>query len=239
MIALLRGELVRLRTTRTALGFAAAAVILVLASVLIQTLLSDPRSEDDVRSVLSGASSVSILLLVFGVVGATGEHRHGTITSALLIAPDRVRVTLAKLAAYGAAGFLFGLLAQAVAYASGLPTLPSDAESLDSGTHVNLVLGGALSCALSAMLGVAIGTLVRNQVAAVVGSLVYFFVLESTLTAFVEDVSPYTVSSTSSSLGGFPFDNALAWGLAGLVLLAWVAVLGTAGVFADRARDVD
>jgi hypothetical protein len=45
MIALLRGEMVKVRTTRTALGFAGAAVLLVLAFVLITILVGDPTTQ--------------------------------------------------------------------------------------------------------------------------------------------------------------------------------------------------
>ena len=53
VIALLRGEMIKVRTTRTALGFAGAAVLLVLAVVLITILAGDPHhaaGEDATRS---------------------------------------------------------------------------------------------------------------------------------------------------------------------------------------------
>ena len=38
--------------------------------------------------------------MVFGVVGATGEYRHRTVAPAVLIAPDRLRLLLARALAY-------------------------------------------------------------------------------------------------------------------------------------------
>ena len=47
------GQLLKLRTTRTALGFTAAVVVLTLAIVLITILAGDPRTIADKRSALA------------------------------------------------------------------------------------------------------------------------------------------------------------------------------------------
>ena len=44
MTRLLSGELLKLRTTRTAIGFAVAAIALVLLVVLLSILAGDPRT---------------------------------------------------------------------------------------------------------------------------------------------------------------------------------------------------
>ena len=51
--------------------------------------------------------------MVFGVVGATGEYRHRTVAPAVLIAPDRLRLLVARALAYGvtAAGVALVMLA--------------------------------------------------------------------------------------------------------------------------------
>jgi hypothetical protein len=240
MIGLLHGELIKLRTTRTALGFAAAGLLLVLASVLLQALVGDPTTLADKRGVISGAGVVSILLLVFGVVGATGEHRHGTITPALLIVPDRVRYTAAKLIAYALAAAIIAIGVQILAVVLGLALMSGQpGPDLTSGDVLGVSVGSILSCTFSAALGVGIGALVRNQVAAVVGSLVYLFVLESILQGVAGTVYPFTIGGSGSALSGSTFDHALAPVLAGVVLAAWALAVSTAAVLADRARDVN
>lgn len=123
MTALVRGELVTVRTTRTALGFAAAAVLLVLATVLISALASDPTSLEDKRRVVNFGGTLSAVLLIFGVVGASSEYRHRTLAPALLIAPDRTRVDLARTSAYALAALLIGLPMLLVAFGLGIPLL--------------------------------------------------------------------------------------------------------------------
>ena len=70
MIPLINGELVKVRTTRTALGFGAAAVLLVLALVLISFLAGDPRTVDEKRDALIVGGVLSVPMLIFGIVGA-------------------------------------------------------------------------------------------------------------------------------------------------------------------------
>ena len=70
---LIRGEAIKMRSTRTALGFTIAGVVLTLMFVLVSTLAGDPSSLDAKRDALS-VFHLFILFVVFGVVGATGEY---------------------------------------------------------------------------------------------------------------------------------------------------------------------
>ena len=99
MMRLINGELIKVRTTRTALGFGVASVLLVLALVLISFLAGDPTTAGDKRDALNVGGVLSVPLLIFGIVGATGEYRHRTIAPAVLIAPGRARLTVARLIA--------------------------------------------------------------------------------------------------------------------------------------------
>ncbi len=240
MTGLLRAELIKLRTTRTALGFALVSLLLVVTIVTLVSLLGDPSTTEDKRNAIESSGVIATILIIFGVVGATGEHRHGTITSTFLIVPDRVRATLSKLLAYAAAGVLFAVLIQIVAAAIGLTLVSGEPGAAPGvGDLLELTGLGALACALSAALGVAVGALIRNQVAAVVGALAWLFILESTLIGLVPSVGRFTVSgATSSLLPSMQIDDGLSQVAGGLVLLAWVLVLSAAAVLADRARDV-
>jgi ABC-2 type transport system permease protein len=243
MIGLLNGELIKLRTTRTAVGFALLALLLLLANVLIGGLATDPITLADKRQIVSLGGlggTIPYLLVIFGVVGATGEHRHGTITAALLIAPDRIRVTLAKLLAYALTGALVAVLVGVIAFPVGLGLLSgSPGPDLSATDLVDLAIGGIVAFALASALGVAFGSLVRNQVAAVVASLAYLFIAEPLLSALTHTIEPYTVGSTLSALCGLDFGRQLQPVSAGLVLLGWTAVVSVLAVLADRARDVN
>jgi ABC-2 type transport system permease protein len=107
----------------------------VLAVVLITILAGDPTTAQEKRDALNVGGALSVPLLLFGIVGATGEFRHRTLAPAVLISPHRGRLTLARLIAYVFTAFLVGVAMVAVAMAIGLPLLSgqpgSDLESND------------------------------------------------------------------------------------------------------------
>jgi ABC-2 type transport system permease protein len=239
MTRLLSGELIKVRTTRTALGFGAAAVFIVLVGVIVGILAGDPQTVEDKRNSLAFGSAVAVVLLLFGAVGATGEFRHRTIAPALLIAPDRFRLLVARIGAYTLVALLVGLVMTVVGLALGIALLTGQpGPDLTTSDYVELAAGGLVATALAAAIGVAYGTLVRNQVLAVVSVLVWFFILENLLQLASEDVYDYSIGPalTRFAEGG---DSRMSMAGAGLVVLAWTLVLCGAAAFVDRRRDVD
>jgi ABC-2 type transport system permease protein len=236
---LLSGELLKLRTTRTAIAFALAAIVLVLLVVLLSILSGDPQNVPDKRDAVNFGGTTAFVLLIFGVVGATGEYRHRTLAPSLLVAPDRARLTVARMVAYGITGLLIGLLMLVVAFGIGLPLLAGQpGRDLASSDLLKTGGGGVLSVALSAMLGVGIGVLVRNQVAAVVGTLVWFFIVEPLLTLVSDQVYEYSISQSASAVAGTQGSDYLSFGVAVLVLAGWAALFVAVGAFVDARRDV-
>jgi hypothetical protein len=236
---LVAGELIKVRTTRTALGFGAASLLLVLASVLITILAGHPDTLEDKRAALNFGSAIAIVLLLFGAVGATGEFRHRTLAPAVLIAPDRLRLLLARLAAYALTALAVAALMALVTLVIGIPLLGGEAgPDLGSGDYVKIVAGGLLVSALAVAIGVAFGTLVRNQVFAVIAVLVWVTILEPLVGLIDDSYTDYTLGSTLTRVaqGG---DDRMSLGGAVLVLLAWGAVLLVAAAVVDRRRDVE
>jgi hypothetical protein len=239
MTRLLAGELIKVRTTRTALGFGIASVLLVVAGLLVAVLAGDPRTIEAKRSALGVGSGVAVVLLVFGAVGATGEFRHRTLAPALLIAPDRIRLLLARIGAYTLAAIVFGLVMTLVGLALGVPLVDRrPGPDLAAVDVIKLAGGGLLASALAAAIGVGYGTLVRNQVLAVVSALVYFFALENLLHEVSTDVHDYSLGTALTRLaqGG---DPRMSMPDAALVVLAWTIVFCVLAAVVDRRRDVE
>ncbi|MBW0009633.1 MAG: hypothetical protein JO063_05855 [Pseudonocardiales bacterium] len=91
-------------------------------------------------------------------------------------------------------------------------------------------------------LGVGIGALVRNQVAAVVGLLVYLFVLDRVLTAIpaLQPVTRYLPGPAGDALTGGTLPNfplLPAWA-GGLLLAGYALVLAALGARFTLRRDV-
>jgi hypothetical protein len=236
---LVRGELLKLRTTRTALGFAAALGLLTLAVVLLSILSGHPTSIADKRDALAIGDPASAILLLFGVVGAAAEYRHRTLAPALLVAPGRARLLAARIVAFGAAAVLIGAFILAVAFAIGLPLLANrPGPSLTGSDYLHVVGGGLLSMVLSTILGVGVGTFVGKQVPAVIGTIVWIFVLEP-LSNLVDHIAKFSTGQTATAIaGGANGPKVLAFGPAVAVLLAWAAIFVVAAVAVDRRRDI-
>jgi ABC-2 type transport system permease protein len=236
---LVAGELIKVRTTRTALGFAAASLLLVLASVLVTILAGHPATVTDKRNALNFGGAIAIVLLLFGVVAATGEFRHRTLAPAVLIAPDRLRLFLARVSAYALTALALAAVMALITLVLGIPLL-SGAKGPDLGgaEYARLVAGGLLAATLAAGLGVAFGTLVRNQVFAVIAILVWVTFLEP-LTGLIDDRLPqYMLGRVLARVGGGG-DEDMSFAAATLVLLGWVAVFLLAAALVDRRRDVE
>jgi ABC-2 type transport system permease protein len=239
VIALVRGEMIKVRTTRTALGFASASILLVLAVVLITILAGDPTTRQEKMDAFNIGGALSIPLLLFGIVGATGEFRHRTLAPAVLISPHRARLTLARLVAYTFTAALVGVAMLLVALIVGLPLLSGQpGPDLESSDYLTVIGGGIIAATMSCALGVGIGVLVRNQVAGVVGALVYLFILEPLLPLIADDLVKGSILGAAATLGGASPDE-VSWLGALLALGVWTAVAVGAGLFVDARRDVD
>jgi ABC-2 type transport system permease protein len=189
MTRLVRAELAKLRTIRLFYGVAAAmaafGVLTVVANVTSAGQQGNPPlSADDLPALVGApATLLSGAALLLGILGMTGEFRHHTITQTFLTTPARGRVVAAKLPAYALAGMAVAVLTLAVTMAVALPWMNAKGLSvsvLDGG--LGRVLGGTLLAAgLCGLVGVGVGALIRNQVAALVGVLVWVLVVEGLL----------------------------------------------------------
>jgi ABC-2 type transport system permease protein len=187
------------------------------------------------------ASFVQVFALMLGILSITTEFRHGTITPSLLVLPNRVRLVLAKLGASVAVGLALGLLATVLValIVKGIGGL----RDLDtSGDVLPLIIGGTIATGLYAALGVGVGAVMRNQVGAIIGSLVYLFVLENLLQIIpgVDDVlSKYGIGGVGNALSGADEPNDLLGQLpAGLLFALYCAIFIGAGITLMRQRDI-
>lgn len=187
MTALVRAEWTKLFTTRVWLGLLLGACVLVAGfAVLFTTFAGDPGSglppvgtEQYEELVLATAANVAVLFLILGIIGMTQEYRHRTATPTFLTTPRRGRVVTAKLVGYALVSIPFALVVLAVNYlvVALHAGARGDAPSL-TGDNLRILLSSGLALVVYAVIGVGLGALLRNQVGAIVGGLVYLFVVE-------------------------------------------------------------
>ena len=241
MNALLRGELLKLRTTRTFAALVGAALLLSLLVVCLTAALSDSLTERDLRQMFTTNFS-SLFILLLGVIGMAGEWRHRTIAGTILAAPDRLKLLAAKTLSYAIAGIVLAAVVTLASMIAGTLILSGRGlMTLDVGALADVLWRNLLVAALLGPLGVCVGGLLRNQVVAIVGLLVFAFALEPAILALVPHVGQFgpTVGAPNGILGvSFNNKNLLAPGYAVLVLLAWVGAGFAAAVALLRRRDL-
>lgn len=245
MIAQVRAELLKQRSTSTTLGLAAAMAGLVLAAVLLHGLLLPVEdlvgTAHQFEAVLGWGERLGALFAaLFGAIVFTAEYRTGTIRPTLLVTPRRSRVVVAKLTVSALGGAAFGLFGAAIAVIFGNIALSArDVEvAVDAGDTVVLVAGGVAAAALWGMIGAAIGAMVRRQVPVLVGLCAWLLFIENILgdPKLVGALGRYTPGSLGSAVSGQ--EPLLAPGLA-LALLAFGAgAIAWAGLRFTEQRDV-
>lgn len=235
MTALLHGELIKARTTRTMAAYAAIAFVVSVIFVLVTTLSGDLASLAEKETAISGGP----LLLLFGIVGAAGEYRHRTAAPAALVARDRTRLLIARAGAYGVAGLAIGLMMVSATFVVGLPLIAGEpGPGLQTAAVIAIAAGSLAAAALSTIMGVAVGTLLRNQIAGVVGALVLAQMLLPLFSMIDENAAGFTPTGAADTLAGGGGAASLAPGWALLVLLGWTLALLGAAVLAERHRDL-
>jgi ABC-2 type transport system permease protein len=249
MTALLRAELLKLRSTRTSLVLLAWMLALIVVVVALHVLsfgVADlSRTGNQLRILGLGTSIGALFAALLGALSITGEFRTGTIRPTFLITPRRTRVIGAKVGASMLAGAAVGLIAEAltaVGEAAGLAARGIHIE-LTGGDYAQLLAGGAVAGAFLAAIGVGVGAAMRSQVAAVVGLCVWLLFLEPLLLGDVPAAAKYGPEASAGAMAGAiqtQLADSLVAPAVGAVLLATYAALAalTASVLISR-RDID
>jgi ABC-2 type transport system permease protein len=129
-------------------------------------------------------TNATVMLLILGIIGMTQEYRHRTATPTFLTTPKRGRVVLAKLVAYALAAVPFALavIATGVVVVTVYAGARGATPSFD-GANLRVLAGVGAALVVYAVIGVGVGALLRNQVGAIVGALVYLYVVEPVIRA--------------------------------------------------------
>jgi ABC-type transport system involved in multi-copper enzyme maturation permease subunit len=237
----LRSELRKITTIRTIALVLLGAAALTAVGVLFDGASSPARElagVDEQRRLLGGGSVVVFFVTVAGALLVTSEFRYGTIRPTLLFEPRRRIVLAAKLIAGALAGVVFGAVCLGASFTAGLVLF--NARGVDvvvtGADALELIVGTLAACVLGAILGVAVGTLIRSQVGAVLALVAYAFVLDAGIFRAEPSLGRYLPGKASDAVAGQNVEDLLAPGIAVAVLLAWaLAFVVAATVRSDRA----
>jgi ABC-2 type transport system permease protein len=207
------------------------------------------------------ASIGYVFPLLIGTLMVTAEFRHKTLTPTFLATPRRGRVLFAKVLVGIVLGALYAAFAviATVGPAAGILTGFGIGTQLGE-TNTWALLGRiVLAFIVWALIGIGVGTLVRNQVAAIVIVLAFTQFVEPiarVAASFVKGLSDVTrflpAAASDTLVGQSIFSSALAspgggqtttghpleWWAGGLVLLGYAVVFLILGYVVSWRRDV-
>lgn len=246
MRSLLAQELHKLRTTPAAWVSLGVTLVLGIASVVTNVLVPVQAgapafgSAAHVNKTLSVAALSSMVMLAVGILVVAGEYRHRTVLQTYLGEPRRGRVLLAKMAMVSGLGAVAGAVVFGLAY--GVAVVLYASKGVGSlGVEVAAPwLGAALSTAVFGVLGVALGALTRNTVAAVVGAVGWVLVVEAgILQSVLPELARWLPAGAGAAitLVGDAGGTLLSPATGALVLIGWAALVAGAAARFSLTRE--
>lgn len=237
---LVRAELLRMRSTRSAAILLSVGVgLLLLSNVgLAQQAATDGQTSNEATlTLVRNGFSLSLFSALAAALGVGGQLTSGEGARAWLAARSWSRLLGAQAVAAAATGLLFGLLGAAVATASAAVILPAQDLAFTLGPGSTQAIVGVIGVVVAAALwGAAIGALVVRPVAAAGVIVVEFLVLEPILIRVWDLPSKFLFGNAMSAVYGDQQSYALLSPVVGtVVLIAWCAA-GIAGAVWLRAR---
>lgn len=256
----LKAEFRKLRYQRSTYGnligasaLAAVSAIATIASTQLPhaAMMFDLTTEQTMQMIMASATGGYLFAIIIGIVMSTSEHRYSTAVATYLAQPNRRIVMVAKMITAAVAGFtvqlvstLFGMAAAYIyvqRYVHAALPLDIYARVLAGSLLVGVVLG---------VVGVGLGTLIRSQIIAVIGAMLWLNVIESLLMLFADWIGKWTITAAISSIldvamkyeqDGATFDMSKVLGpwQSALLLVGYGIAFGLAAMFTSMRRDVD
>jgi ABC-2 type transport system permease protein len=226
---MIRAEFRKLRTVRGTWLLLGIAQLIVVGGV---SGLMGKR--DDPRGAVAHVGLVALFSLLLGVLSTAGEYRHRTITDTFLASPRRSRLLLAKLVVLGGSGLVFGLVASATALATTAIWLAAKGSGWSGGVG-STVAGGIGWNIAFAVLGVGLGALITNLMAAVTAALAWLALVEGIVAQLIGGAGKWLPFALGADLVGR--GGPARW-QAALALTAYAVAFAVAGTAATGRRDI-
>ena len=258
-MSLLNSEWRKLVYVRAHWGLLVGAVVLAGFGTAVTPIILDSNSatfglaldqQTAVDSVYANAISSYIFAIIIGIMLMSGEFRHGTAVATFLTAPKRGTLLANKLGIAAIGGALVMVISTGAGIAAGWVTLSffENVAEPSSGVFVNTMIAAVVSGSILGIVGVAIGTLIRNQMLAITGSLIYLFVVDPILLTLVPEAGKWLPSGLITAMlaldiqapeFGIDTANYLPPLTATLVLLGYGVVFGVVAIATSLRRDID
>jgi len=258
-MSLLKSEWRKLIYVRAHWGLLIAAILVALLGTAVTPVILDSNAAafglgldqpEAIDAVYANAISAYFFAIIIGIMLMSGEFRHGTSVATFLTAPKRGTVLANKLAIAAIGGALVMVIATASGLLGGWVALQffDNVAEPSSGVFLNTMIAAVVSGGILGIVGVALGTLVRNQMLAITGSLIYLFVIDPILLTLAPEAGKWLPSGLITAMLaldiqapelGIDTANYLPPLTATLVLLGYGVVFGVVAIATSLRRDID
>jgi ABC-2 type transport system permease protein len=260
VIAGFRSEWIKLRTTAVPWVMTGIATLITALSILLIFLNGAsgngngnnapafsivPQTTQQLRNLVGAGVGGYIFAMLLGTLMVTAEFRHKTVTTSFLVLPRRPQFVGAKLitaavVSIGMAVFLLvftvigagiGLAADGGSFSALIRQIPAVAP------------GMLLVYALFGILGVGVGSLLTNQVAAIIVCLGWFLIVEQIIIGIWHGTSKWLPSGAASAASNVTRGRGMDYGLfswweGGLLILAYGLIIAAIGSAIMAQRDI-
>ncbi|MFI7077988.1 ABC transporter permease [Micromonospora sp. NPDC049903] len=270
MSNLVRAELLKIRTTSTWWWLALAAFLSIAMAFpfnawLANETLSGGGEEfgytGDAASAPAQAANIYtsgqylglMFVMLIGILMVTNEFFHQTATTTFLATPRRTAVIVSKLIAASLLGFAFWLVTTVIDLVAGAAflTLNDHGTMLGEWEVQRALLLNLMAYAIWTVLGVGIGTLITNQLGAVITASVLYligtqvvgllFLLLSNLLDSMAVIKWQVIwPAAASQIMITPGENEMlpSWWVGAVVLIGYAVASCVVGILITRRRDI-
>jgi ABC-type transport system involved in multi-copper enzyme maturation permease subunit len=256
---LIKSEWRKLIYVRAHWGLMIAATLISTLSVVVTPFILADQGElfglgleqtEAVDATYANGISGYIFAIILGIMLMAGEFRHGTAVATFLTAPKRGSVLAAKLGMAAIAGVLLMWISTGFSFLAGFLVLSTfeEAGSPSEDLFLNTLVASTIGGVVLGVIGVAIGTLIRNQMLAITGALIYLFVIDPILLTLLPEVGKYLPTGLITAMLaidinapelGFDTSSYLPPLEATGILLVYGLVFGAVAIGTSLKRDID
>jgi ABC-2 type transport system permease protein len=180
---------------------------------------------------------VKLGFLILGIRIVTDEFRFGTADPTFLFTPTRRKVLVAKIGAAAMCGILMAFVTQVVLFGSAAAFFAIKGEVLHIGSAgIHAFFGGIVAGTMWAVVGLGLGAMIRNQIIAIVGVVVWFMGLEDVIGSRMGHTDRFLPGRAGLNLALAP-DGRTLWTALTIVFIYAASTL-VLGAIAVQRKDV-
>jgi ABC-2 type transport system permease protein len=174
--AVLRSEWIKVSTVRSNKVILGLSALVSGATAWLTAVLLTGETITVANVFIGPTALTAVFAAVAGIVLFSSEAQHGTLAAAVTAQPSRWVLALAKTVVAAGFGIVLGAVGMAAGFAG---AIGGGLDMGDTSDMAAAVLWGLFYTALSAVVGLGVGMIVRHSAGAIAGLLVWWFVVES------------------------------------------------------------